>query len=64
MHAEAINGTEKRDFPRAEWSGEETHKIKDAIYILSVGGSGKTSSNELKVAMRALGFEPTAGPIP
>merc|ERR1712083_1086903 len=38
--------------------GEQKQEIKEAFYLFDTDGSGEIDSKELKVAMRALGFEP------
>merc|ERR1712061_488156 len=38
--------------------GEQKQEIKEAFDLFDTDGSGSIDSKELKVAMRALGFEP------
>jgi centrin-2/centrin-1 len=44
--------------PRPELSEEQRQEIKEAFDLFDTDGSGTIDSKELKVAMRALGFEP------
>merc|ERR1712110_441072 len=41
-----------------ELSEEQKQEIKEAFDLFDTDGSGEIDSKELKVAMRALGFEP------
>ena len=41
-----------------ELTEEQTQEIKEAFDLFDTDGSGSIDSKELKVAMRALGFEP------
>ena len=41
-----------------ELTEEQKQEIKDAFNLFDTDGSGSIDSKELKVAMRALGFEP------
>merc|ERR1712156_882292 len=41
-----------------ELTEEQKQEIKEAFDLFDTGGSGEIDSKELKVAMRALGFEP------
>ena len=43
---------------RVELSDEQRQEIKEAFDLFDTDGSGSIDSKELKVAMRALGFEP------
>src|SRR5574343_1079248 len=43
---------------RAELTEEQRQEIKDAFDLFDTDGSGSIDAKELKVAMRALGFEP------
>ena len=43
---------------RAELTEEQRQEIKEAFDLFDTDGSGSIDSKELKVAMRALGFEP------
>ena len=42
-----------------ELTEEQKQEIKEAFDLFDTDGSGEIDSKELKVAMRALGFEPT-----
>nr|AAZ15803.1 centrin 1 [Blastocladiella emersonii] len=44
--------------PRAELTPEQKQEIREAFDLFDTDGSGSIDSKELKVAMRALGFEP------
>ncbi|KAJ1515731.1 hypothetical protein HMI56_001706 [Coelomomyces lativittatus] len=44
--------------PRAELTSEQKQEIREAFDLFDTDGSGSIDSKELKVAMRALGFEP------
>merc|ERR1711937_1047470 len=46
-----------------ELSAEQKVEIKEAFELFDTDGSGSIASGELKVAMRALGFEPKKGEI-
>lgn len=41
-----------------ELTEEQKHEIREAFDLFDADGSGKIDAKELKVAMRALGFEP------
>ena len=41
-----------------ELTEEQKQEIKEAFDLFDTDGSGEIDSKELKVAMRALGFEP------
>ena len=43
---------------RTELTGEQKQEIKEAFDLFDTDGSGAIDAKELKVAMRALGFEP------
>jgi len=47
---------ERRD--RVQLSEEQKQEIKEAFDLFDTDGSGSIDAKELKVAMRALGFEP------
>ena len=51
-----LNG-KKRTVPNL--TEEQEQEIKDAFDVFDTDGSGTIDAKELKVAMRALGFEPT-----
>merc|ERR1711959_140438 len=46
-----------------ELTAEQKTEIKEAFELFDTDGSGSIASNELKVAMKALGFEPKPGEI-
>ena len=43
---------------RTELTEEQKQEIKEAFDLFDTDGSGSIDAKELKVAMRALGFEP------
>lgn len=43
---------------RTELTEEQKQEIKEAFDLFDTDGSGRIDAKELKVAMRALGFEP------
>ena len=43
---------------RTELTEEQRQEIKEAFDLFDTDGSGRIDAKELKVAMRALGFEP------
>ena len=43
---------------RTDLTEEQKQEIKEAFDLFDTDGSGNIDSKELKVAMRALGFEP------
>jgi centrin-1 len=43
---------------RTELTEEQRQEIKEAFDLFDTDGSGSIDAKELKVAMRALGFEP------
>lgn len=45
-----------------ELTDEQKQEIKEAFDLFDTDGSGEIDSKELKVAMRALGFEPKKAP--
>ena len=47
---------QKRD--KFELTEERKQEIREAFYLFDTNGSGAIDAKELKVAMRALGFEP------
>lgn len=52
-------GTRKKSGgPKFELSAEQRADIKEAFDLFDTEGTGKIETKELKVAMRALGFEP------
>lgn len=48
----------KKSGPKFELSEEQKNDIKEAFDLFDGQGSGKIDSKDLKVAIRALGFEP------
>merc|ERR1712084_184752 len=50
--------TLQRPKKRADITEEQKQEIKEAFDLFDTDGSGNIDSKELKVAMRALGFEP------
>uniref|UniRef100_S4RR96 Centrin 1 n=1 Tax=Petromyzon marinus TaxID=7757 RepID=S4RR96_PETMA len=48
----------KKSGPKPELSEEQKQEIKEAFDLFDADGSGTIDVKELKVAMRALGFEP------
>uniref|UniRef100_A0A672NHP6 Caltractin-like n=1 Tax=Sinocyclocheilus grahami TaxID=75366 RepID=A0A672NHP6_SINGR len=48
----------KRAGPKPELTEEQRQEIKEAFDLFDTDGSGNIDVKELKVAMRALGFEP------
>lgn len=46
------------DFTRPGLNEDEVDEIKEAFDLFDTDGSGRIDAKELKVAMRALGFEP------
>lgn len=51
-------GVRKKSGPKFELSDEQKADIKEAFNLYDTEGSGLIESKELKVALRALGFEP------
>lgn len=51
-------GRKKPAGPKFELSEEQKTDIKEAFDLFDAEGTGKIDTKELKVAMRALGFEP------
>merc|ERR1711998_604388 len=49
--------------PRSTMSAEQKAEVKEAFDLFDTDGSGAIDAKELKVAMQALGFEPTAAEI-
>merc|ERR1712159_376597 len=49
--------------PRSTLSAEQKAEVKEAFDLFDTDGSGAIDAKELKVAMQALGFEPTAAEI-
>ena len=48
---------------RGELSEEQRQEIREAFDLFDTDGSGSIDAKELKVAMKALGFEPTKDEI-
>merc|ERR1711924_354586 len=55
-------GSEK-DMGRTSLSAEQKAEVKEAFDLFDTDGSGAIDAKELKVAMQALGFEPTAAEV-
>ena len=51
--------TAKKKVPKQELSEQQKEEIKQAFDLFDTSGSGIIESKELKVALRALGFEPS-----
>lgn len=51
-------GVRKKSGPKFELSDEQRRDIKEAFDLFDVENTGKIDAKELKVAIRALGFEP------
>lgn len=51
-------GPRKKPGPKLELTEEQKQEIKEAFDLFDTDGSGTIDAKELKVAMRALGFEP------
>lgn len=51
-------GRKKASGPKFELTDEQKNDIREAFDLFDTEGSGKIDVKELKVAMRALGFEP------
>merc|ERR1711939_671759 len=49
--------------PKSALSAEQKAEIKEAFDLFDTDGSGAIDAKELKVAMQALGFEPTAAEV-
>lgn len=56
--AAATTVRKKSTGPKFELTEEQKMDIKDAFDLFDTEGTGKIDTKELKVAMRALGFEP------
>lgn len=54
----ASSGVRKKSGPKFELSEEQRRDIKEAFELFDTENTGKIDSKELKVAIRALGFEP------
>ncbi|XP_043268528.1 caltractin [Venturia canescens] len=55
---QASTGARKKAAPKFELSDEQKADIKEAFDLFDPDGTGKIATKELKVAIRALGFEP------
>lgn len=51
-------GVRKKSGPKFELSDEQRRDIKEAFDLFDTENTGKIDTKELKVAIRALGFEP------
>eukprot|EP00727_Mastigamoeba_balamuthi_P006404 m51a1_g2384 putative centrin-1 (408) ;mRNA; r:706862-709379 len=56
--AGSVAGATKRRAGPAELTEDQRHEIKEAFDLFDTDGSGVIETKELKVVMRALGFEP------
>merc|ERR1711915_136953 len=54
----AGGGSRKKGGPKPELTEEQKQEIREAFDLFDTDGSGTIDAKELKVAMRALGFEP------
>ncbi|NXF79648.1 CETN1 protein, partial [Sclerurus mexicanus] len=54
----ALGAPPRRASPNAELPGQQRREIRDAFELFHTDRSGTIDAGELKVAMRALGFEP------
>lgn len=54
----APGGVRKKSGPKFELSEEQRRDIKEAFDLFDTESTGKIDTKELKVAIRALGFEP------
>lgn len=52
------SGVRKKSGPKFELSDEQRRDIKEAFDLFDTENTGKIDTKELKVAIRALGFEP------
>lgn len=52
------NAPRKKSGPKFELSEDQKNDIKEAFDLFDCAGSGKIDAKDLKVAIRALGFEP------
>lgn len=52
------NAPRKKSGPKFELNEEQKNDIKEAFDLFDSAGSGKIDAKDLKVAIRALGFEP------
>ncbi|CAF4936942.1 caltractin-like [Pieris napi] len=55
---QAPTGVRKKSGPKFELSEEQKRDIKEAFDLFDTENTGKIDTKELKVAIRALGFEP------
>ncbi|XP_076177695.1 uncharacterized protein LOC143151990 isoform X2 [Ptiloglossa arizonensis] len=55
---QAVISVKKRGPPKLELTAEQKDDIKEAFDLFDPDGTGKIATKELKVAIRALGFEP------
>ncbi|XP_065186791.1 uncharacterized protein LOC135817512 [Sycon ciliatum] len=54
----ATGGARKKAGPKTELTEEQKQEIREAFDLFDSDGTGTIDTKELKVAMRALGFEP------
>eukprot|EP00761_Pharyngomonas_kirbyi_P012427 gb/GECH01012454.1/.p1 GENE.gb/GECH01012454.1/~~gb/GECH01012454.1/.p1 ORF type:complete len:165 (+),score=61.94 gb/GECH01012454.1/:1-495(+) len=57
------NSKKKKSKPKLELTEEQKQQLKEAFDLFDTDGSGTIDAKELKVSMRALGFEPKSGEI-
>ena len=56
---EKISSKRRKNPYKQELSEDQKQEIKDAFDLFDTSGSGTIEPKELKVALRALGFQPT-----
>ena len=54
-----MNTGQHRKSQRADLTEEQKLELQEAFNMFDTDGTGKIQANELRVALRALGFEPT-----
>ncbi|XP_053987845.1 uncharacterized protein LOC128890952 [Hylaeus anthracinus] len=55
---QAVISIKKKSPPKLELTSEQKNDIKEAFDLFDPDGTGRIATKELKVAIRALGFEP------
>ena len=53
-----MSSARKKMTSKFELTEEQKHDIKEAFDLFDTDGTGKIDAKDLKVAIRALGFEP------
>lgn len=48
---------------KIELTAKQKQEIKEAFVVLDVGGTGYMATHDLKIALRAMGFEPRKNEI-